>query len=100
MNTNSLSAAVERVISARHRLEQFNAHLKVALRYPRALTPLVRATEIEDAVERVALMVTDECQRARGTDALEVAAARARIDELSIVLDELCRELVLTEASA
>jgi hypothetical protein len=66
---------------------------------PEALS-VVRSGEIEDAVQLVASTVADECQRARGTDPVAVAAARARIDELSIVLEELCRELALTGASA
>ena len=37
---------------------------------------------------------------ARGTDSVVVAAALARLHELSLELDGLCRRLALTEASA
>lgn len=62
----------------------------------------VCSADIEDAVQLVASSVAEEIQqiqRARGTDHVAVAAARARIDELSIVLKELCRELARTAVS-
>jgi hypothetical protein len=41
----------------------------------------------------VPLTVIDTCKRARGTNSLVVAAALARLDELSLELDGLCRRL-------
>lgn len=64
MNThNDLSAAVERVVAARHRLEKYRAHLDVALYYPRALGGPVGALELEDAAQLAASAVADEIQR-------------------------------------
>ena len=99
MQNIDVSASLERVIAARHRPEQYRDHLEVALGYRPALTPF-RSYEIEGAVQLVASAVTEAIQRARGKDPAVVEAARARIDELSIVLEELCRELAFTEASA
>lgn len=90
----------KRVIAARQRLEGHLAHLRVALDFRKALSVPVRAGEIEDAVELVALTVIDTCRKARGTDSVVVAAALARLDELSLELDGLSRRLTLTEASA
>lgn len=72
----------------------------MALDFRKALSGPVRAGEIENEVELVALTVIDTCERARGTDPVVVSAALARLDQLSLELDGLCRRLTLTEASA
>lgn len=95
-----LMPAVERVVAACRRMEQHKAHLDAALQYPRVLAPTVRVDEIADALLWVANAVLDECQRARGTNPEAVTAARARVNDLTIALAELCNEMVLTEASA
>jgi hypothetical protein len=92
-----LSNTAKRVIAARQRLDRHLAHL---LDYRKARSGPVRAGEIENAVELVALTAIDTCKRARGMDSVVVGTALARLDELSLELDGLCRRLTLTEASA
>jgi hypothetical protein len=100
MGTPNLSIALERIITARRRLEQFHAHLEVTLSYRKAFGAPARADEIENAVELAAMAVIDTCESARGTDPVVVAAALARLDQACIELESLCRQLALTEASA
>lgn len=93
------SAANDGVTTARYWLQRYRDHIGVARQFPRALSGPT-ALDLEDAVVRVATWVGDECQRARGTDPVDVASARARIDELCALLEEICRELAWTEPSA